>query len=225
MCGRYAHFFSWSQLHSYLIALGLPLDSYLATADGPDPFYNVAPTRGIPVLRNEGTLVSGVYMRWGLIPSWSKEPTSKYATFNARSEDAASKPTYREPFKRRRCLIPVSGFYEWKKQGKAKQPFYIYRADGSPLFFAGLWDRWGDELESATILTTGPNAEMREIHTRMPCILEPEQFARWLDPRLQDAEAVASMLDPAADGILSMHKVSSRVNDARNEGSDLIENI
>jgi putative SOS response-associated peptidase YedK len=115
-------------------------------------------------------------------------------------------------------VLPVSGFYEWKKDAAGgKQPYYITRADGQPVYFAGLWDCWRDELESCTILTCRPNAEMAKVHSRMPCILEPERIAGWLSPEMEDPEQVAGFLAPAADGVLQMHPVSRRVNNARNQ--------
>lgn len=215
MCGRFVHEFTWKQLHDYLAVLGVPLTSDFTELPGPRPSYNVAPTATVPVIRAvaEGALAPAM-MRWWLVPSWSKSDQAKYATFNARSEDAASKPAFRSPFRRRRCVVPVSGFYEWQKTDEGKQPHYIRRADGRPLMFAGLWDRWG-ELESCTILTTVPNAEMKQLHHRMPCILEPEQLAGWCDPELEDLDQIQAKLRPAADGILETHQASMRVNNAR----------
>src|SRR4029078_760571 len=134
-----------------------------------------------------GAVRECVQMRWGLVPSWAKEGSFNFSTINARAETLAEKPTSRNSFKRRRCLVPADGFYEWKATGqKHKQPFVIRPVDGKPLAFAGLWDRWhspaGETLERMTIVTTAANDIMRRLHERMPVILPPEHFALWLDP-------------------------------------------
>lgn len=223
MCGRFVHEFTWKQLHDYLAVLGVQLSSDFTEHAGPKPSYNVAPSSTVPVIRAEGDALTPAMMKWWLIPSWSKTDQPKYATFNARSEDAATKPVFRSSFRRRRCVLPVSGFYEWQKQAETKQPHYIRRADGHPVMFAGLWDRWGDpeigpQIESCTILTTTPNAKMKALHHRMPCILEPEQLAAWCDSSSTDPISVQRFLEPAADGILDMHPVSTRVNSTRHQG-------
>ncbi|MFT5423245.1 MAG: putative SOS response-associated peptidase YedK [Phycisphaerales bacterium] len=234
MCGRLSSQFTWPQIHELLSAWGVGLTTHARARPGPTPSYNVAPTESVPVLRAAGPdvpsgEVDSAMLRWWLVPFWSKTPTIKYPTFNARSEDAAGKPTFREPFRTRRCVVPVSGFYEWhKREDGTKQPYYITRADGAPACFAGLWDRWvsqdrSETVESCTILTTTPNAEMRPIHHRMPCVLEPEKVAAWTDPTMQDPEKVREFLGPAADGVLTMRPVSTRVNNARNNGPELLE--
>jgi putative SOS response-associated peptidase YedK len=177
-------------------------------------------------------------MQWGLIPSWAKDPSIGSRMINARGETAAEKPSFRSAFKRRRCLVPASGFYEWKKlnevKGKggraAKQPFYIYRADEQPLVMAGLWESWNDPeigkpLVTYSILTTDANAQLRELHDRMPVILEPEHFDAWLDPEQEDAASLQSLLKPAAAGVLAMHPVSTRVNSPKNDEASLLEPI
>lgn len=229
MCGRYTYKFTWRQIHEQLTAFDLALaDAALQCAD-PPPRYNVAPTTDVPVLRaikDKTHVFETAQMRWWLVPSWSKEPSTKYPMFNARSEDAAKKPSFRGPFRYKRCIIPASGFYEWKKLGdKKKQPYYITRADGQVLYLAGLWDCWRDELESCAILTTSPNAEMGELHNRMPCILEPENLWQWCDPTQQDAEAVQPLLGPAPDGILETKPVSTRVGNVRNDEPSLTEAV
>lgn len=233
MCGRYANIFkAWSE-----VWIGGEL--HLVPEFEPRVRYNIAPRSDVPVLvaageeKDEGLGVR--IMQWWLVPHWSKTPDAKYATFNARSEDAASKPAFRGPFARRRCIIPCSGFYEWqkiddgsgesKKSPPKKTPYYITRADGQPLYFAGLWDHWSDgdtTLESCTILTTTPNAEMEKIHNRMPCVLEPERCVAWADPEMHDRETIRSFLHPAPDGVLTMHAVGPRVGNVRNDDAGLI---
>lgn len=168
-------------------------------------------------------------MQWWLIPHWSKTPEAKYATFNARSEEAAKKPACRDAFTKRRCVIPASGFYEWQKhEDGSKTPHYITRVDDDPLYFAGLWEHWTDGdavLESCTILTTAANEQMKAVHHRMPCILEPEQCPAWMDPEQRDRDAALSFLMPAADGLLTMHAVDPRVGNVRNNDGSLIDPV
>lgn len=229
MCGRYTYKFTWRQIHEHLAAFDIALaEAALEMAD-PPARYNVAPTTDVPVLRGSPERdheLTTAMMRWWLVPSWSKEPSTKYPMFNARSEDAAKKPSFRGPFRYRRCVIPASGFYEWKKLGDdTKQPYYITRADEHALYLAGLWDCWRDELESCSILTTTPNAEMAELHHRMPCILESENVWAWLDPAEQDPEAVQGLLRPAADGLLDTRPVSKRVGNTRNDDPTLTDAV
>lgn len=158
-----------------------------------------------------------VLATWGLVPSWSKDRSIGPRLINARSETAAEKPAFRSAFARRRCVVPVSGFYEWQKREEGpKQPYYIYRADGEPLLFAGLWERWGKDdeiLDTFTILTTEPNEMMSAVHDRMPCVLEREEVELWCGEYGNDS--TRNLLRSAADGVLTMHPVSTRVNNAR----------
>lgn len=198
--------------------------------------YNIAPTQIAPVARKSGGGEARelVGMQWGLIPSWAKDRSIGSRLINARGETAAEKPAFRSAFKRRRCLVPASGFFEWKKidAGKRpqKQPFYIYRADEQPIVMAGLWESWddperGEALETYTVLTTEANAQLRDLHDRMPVILEPEQFSTWLDPDQHDVGTLQSLLQPAAEGVLAMHPVSTRVNSPKNDDSTVLRNI
>jgi len=231
MCGRFTYKFTWKQIHEQLEMFGAALSRASRDMRGPKPSYNAAPKSQVPVLRRGDDGLDALEMRWWLLPHWSKTPDIKYATFNARSEDAASKSTFRTPFRKRRCVIPASGFYEWKKlDDETKQPYYITRADGQPIYFAGLWDRWGDPeigppIESCAILTTAPNAEMSGVHNRMPCILEPESVAGWLDPAKSTPEELGGYLATAADGLLAMHTVDRRVGNVRNNDAGLIEPV
>lgn len=217
MCGRFTRKYTWREVWEFHEGR-----SYRGPEEDPTPNYNVPPTASVPVIRFDEDGPIACYMQWWLIPSWSKTPEVKYNTFNAKSEEAATKASFCTPFRRRRCVIPASGFYEWQKKGAGgrKRPHYITRADEKPLYFAGLWDRWVDQandltIVSCTVLTTKPNAEMQSIHDRMPCILEPEQIAAWCDPKLTDVERIQAFLRPAADGLLVMHEVSPRVGDAK----------
>ena len=240
MCGRYTYRFTWRQIHEHLTGFGLALEDACVAMAGPAARYNVAPTTDVPVLyasqknwpREGQRMLTGDLMRWWLVPHWAREAASKYPMFNARSETAATKPAFRGPMKYHRCVLPASGFYEWKKtepqpSSKAKQPYYITRADAEPIYLAGLWDHWqdsnGNELHSCTILTTTPNAEMATLHDRMPCILEPHELTDWLDPHTHDAARVQPLLRPAPDGLLELTRVSPRVGNARVDDPTLIE--
>jgi putative SOS response-associated peptidase YedK len=222
MCGRYA-----------LVTPADVLAKLFELTSGPGGIigawsarYNIAPTHMVPVVRADeegGRRID--LLKWGLIPSWAKDASIGARMINARSETAAEKPSFRAAFARRRCIVPVDGFYEWKKTESGKQPVYIHRADGMPLAFAGLWEHWMREdevIESFTICTTDANATLRDVHDRMPVILEAADFTRWLDPRVTDGSAVAPLLRPAPDELLAMHPVSTRVNRVQNDDAGLI---
>lgn len=191
------------------------------------PRFNVPPTVEVPAVR----LIDGErrldMLRWWLVPSWSKEEKSSYPTFNARSETAPSKPAFRVPFKSRRCLIPVDGFYEWMKvTPKDKVPHFIHRGDGEPAALAGLWDRWeGPDkvVHSCTILTTAANGFMAPYHDRMPCVLGPETWDYWLDPGNKNVPELESLLAPREWPGWEAYPVSTRVNKAGGGGPELIE--
>lgn len=191
------------------------------------PRWNIAPTQRVAVVRVEGGNRVLVPMRWGLIPSWSKEPGTGPPLINARAETVAQKPSFRSALKRRRCLIPADGFYEWQAaEGKApKQPFYIHRRDGGAYAFAALWECWRSKndpsaapIESCTILTTEAAGWMTELHHRMPVILEPEQHDVWLDPELQESDPLMPLFEPRAPDAFIAEPVSTYVNKASNEG-------
>jgi len=197
----------------------------LATPPDLAPRYNVAPSQPVGAIRiAAGGVREFVPLRWGLIPSWSPEPRTAYSTINARAETVAEKPTYRQAFRRRRCLIPADGFYEWVKLGARNQPYCITPADGQPMAFAGLWERWerdGPVIESCTILVTQANALVAPIHDRMPAILDPADEARWLDPAATDPAALRPLLAPCPPERLRLWPVSSQVNHPRHEGPAL----
>jgi putative SOS response-associated peptidase YedK len=179
--------------------------------------YNIAPSQPVGVIvedRNSSKRELRL-MVWGFIPSWAKDPSIGAKLINARSETVTEKPSFRAAFKYRRCLIPADGFYEWQKaQGGPKQPFYFSMA-GSGLFaFAGLWESWND-IETCTILTTSANSLLQTIHDRMPVILQPDDYARWLDPRLQNATDLKELLQPYPDEFMEAIPVSTRVNSAK----------
>lgn len=201
----------------------------------PDLFearYNVAPQQGnprnfIPVIReDERGQLELVSLQWWLLPSWSKEPVQKFATFNARVETVADKPTFREPFKRRRCLIPALGWYEWQELPSGNLPWLLHAPDNRILAFAGLWDRWqrdGQVIESCTIVVGPANKAFEPIHDRMPFIVPDDRQEAWLDRSLVDAGEVRELLQPNPEDSVTWHRVGLRVNNARNQGAELIE--
>lgn len=221
MCGRFA-----ITLPKEAMADLFDVQIDAAAAEALRPRYNVAPSQAIPViaLGQDGTRKL-VMMRWGLHPAWLKEPPGAKSMINARAETAADKPFFRDAFKKRRCLIPADGFYEWKRDGEIKQPFFIRRKDRAPMVFAGLWERWkgeGDEtVLTVAMLTVGPNAVMKPIHDRMPVLLEPDAFAFWLDPK-SPREPLEWMARPAPDTVLEAYPVSRRVNRPAEDDPDLI---
>ena len=220
MCGRATYKLTWEEIVAlYRLTLDQPPVNMRAR-------YNVCPTTTIDtIIANDGkrTLVP---MRWGLVPSWWSKPLKelKLATFNARAETVTTKPFFRSAFKHRRCLIPVSGYYEWQDTPNGKQPWYFTARDGSPaLTVAGLWDEWqdktsGEKLKSCTMIITEPNKFVAEVHDRMPALLAEKDFASWLD-----GSAGPELLKPAADDALQRWPVSKRVNSSRapDEDSDL----
>jgi len=188
--------------------------------------FNIAPTQPVPVVRAGKAAREFDYLYWGLIPSWSKDPSIGARMINARSETVTEKPSFRTAFKRRRCLILADGFYEWQKIGSKKQPYYIHLLDHQPFGFAGLWEHWqgpnGDEIESCTILTTAANDLMRPIHDRMPIILPPEDHRRWLDPSIQAAPQILPLLRPYPDSQMQIYPVSTAVNNPSHDSPDCI---
>lgn len=218
MCGRY----TLTHPAELLSELGITTDETLA------PRYNIAPTQGAPVARaaDDGGRRADL-LHWGLIPSWAKDPSIGNRMINARAETAAEKPSFRTALRRRRCLVLTDGFYEWKKEGKAKQPYFIHRPDRKGFVFAGLWEHWrrGDEgpIDSFTILTTAANEQVTPYHHRMPLILDPELHDAWLDPSLDDGDALGAMLARPTETELEFTAVSRLVNNPRNEVAECVE--
>lgn len=187
--------------------------------------YNAAPTQMLPIVRGDSDREKTLdLLRWGLIPSWSKDPSIGNRLINARAESVATKPAFRAAYKVRRCLVPARGYYEWKVTPRGKVPHFITTTDDSLMAFAGLWEHWkpaeGDAVESYTILTTEPNAFTREIHNRMPVILEPENFDEWLT-----AKEPARLLVPCSPDRLRAWPVSTRVNSPKNNDAELLDPI
>jgi putative SOS response-associated peptidase YedK len=182
--------------------------------------FNVQPTTDVPLLLLEDGELSLVAARWGLIPHWWKQDKAPSFTINARLEEAAGKPMWRDPMRRSRCLLPAEGWYEWQELAGGKQPHHLHRADGALFCFAGLMSLWQDKL-SCAILTKAAEGPVAEIHDRMPVVLPDQAHAGWLDPALKDASAYAR--EHALAREFAHHPVSKRVNNERNEGADLIE--
>ena len=218
MCGRFAFF---SPQEAIQLAFG--------TVRGLDltPRYNIAPTQDVVAftLDTDAALLAANY-RWGLIPFWAKDPAIGNRMINARAETLAEKPSFRQPYRRRRCIIPASGFYEWQKLPEGKQPVYICAPDEKPLAFAGLWDEWqspeGEKLKSCTIITTAANRYVREMHHRMPVCLARDAQTVWLDEST-DKGALDDLVQGPQETQLQFWPVSRRVNNPRNESEDLIE--
>jgi putative SOS response-associated peptidase YedK len=192
------------------------VEEFLLAAPPPElfPRFNIAPTQDVLTIRNvEGQRLPAM-LRWGLVPSWSKDAKGAAKLTNARSESVAEKPSFRTAFKRRRCLIPVDGYYEWKTVGKAKLPHLYEMQDERPFCFAGLWERWQD-LETCTIITTSANHLAAAVHDRMPVILAPRDREIWLDPAAE-ANDLLKLLDPYPAGDMKEREVGQAVNNARN---------
>ena len=187
------------------------------------PRYNIAPTQWVPVVRQHPKEPRRdlSLLRWGLIPSWSKDASGGARAINARSETVATLPAFRDSFQSRRCLVPADGFYEWKRDGSAKQPYCFEVDDGELFAFAGIWDRWKDPggqwIRSFSILTTTPNAVTSAVHDRMPAILDSEHYDLWLDPGMTDTATVMEMVRPLDARRMRSYPVSSRVNQVQND--------
>jgi putative SOS response-associated peptidase YedK len=188
--------------------------------------FNIAPMQSILAVRQREDVREAVLLKWGLIPSWAKDDSMSARLINARSETVAEKPAFREAFKRSRCIIPADGFYEWKREGAGKQPFFFSLRDGRPFGFAGLWDKWrgqdGKVIESCTILTTEANEVLKPVHDRMPVILHPETYDQWLDDDLRVVESLKELLGPYPASEMTSYPVSAQVNSPRNQGEDLV---
>jgi putative SOS response-associated peptidase YedK len=221
MCGRFT-------LHSsgevVAEAFGLPEVPQLQFR------FNITPSQPVAVVRSVPSPGSRalVFLRWGLIPAWADDPSIGNRMANARSETVATKTSFRQAFRSRRCLVVADGFYEWQKVNGRKQPYHIRLPDDRPFGLAGLWERWekGNEpVESCTILTTEANELMLPIHDRMPVILPPEQYSLWLDPHYSDTERLAKLLRSYPSEQMIAYKVSTLVNNPRNDMAKCIEPI
>ena len=214
MCGRFA-FYSPMEAAAALFGVDASLDI--------KPRYNIAPTQDIAAIRNDKDGERELVMlRWGLVPFWAKDPSIGNRMINARAETVAEKPSYRNAYKHRRCLVLADGFYEWQRQGETKTPFFISLESGQPFALAGLWENWtdretGESLQTTTLITTDANEFMAQLHHRMPVILEAATATDWLAGSNELLDDVAAITPP-----LQAWPVDRRVNNARNEGEDLV---
>lgn len=218
MCGRFAVSITKSDIEKLL-----PKAEPKSVA----PNYNVAPTQNVPVIKDSNPNEIS-YLKWGLIPVWAKDRTIASKLINARSETANEKPSFRSAFKKRRCLFLATGYYEWKKVGKEKFPYYI-GFDNKPFLMAGLWERWTDKsngeiIETSTILTCDPNEFTKDVHHRMPVILKDKEVENWLDPE-SNQEKLQSFMKPCDPDGMTAWEVSKEVNSPRNNYPKLIERV
>jgi putative SOS response-associated peptidase YedK len=205
------------------------VEQFFGVSEVPEiiPRYNIAPSQQIlAICQNGDGYRHARSFRWGLVPSWSKDPAIGNKMINARSETVGEKPAFRGPIRYHRCLIPANGFYEWSQQGKVKVPFYIHRKDQEPLAFAGIWDTWkgtDEVIESCSILTTDANSLISKLHDRMPVILSQSEFAAWLDREVTDVEKLKLLFAPFPSDMLDAIQVSSLVNNSRNDSSECLK--
>ena len=219
MCGRYFLHSGADKLASLFGEMPMPVL---------EARYNVAPTQPVPIVRqNPAGRREMVLLRWGLIPSWSKGPDSRFSMINARVETVAQKPAYRTAFRYRRCLVPVDGFYEWRATDSGKQPYVLRPRDGAPMALAGLWEHWqdadGNELESCTILVREANTQVKAVHERMPVIMTPDSFDLWLDIHAQKPQPLETLLAVQQPPELEIYPVSRAVNNPRAGSDSLLE--
>ena len=220
MCGRFTQERPASELADIFAAEPL--------ADDPGPRFNVTPTDDVLVVvqREERRAITAY--RWGLVTHWSTDLKTGSRMFNARAETLTTSPAFRDAFKRRRCLIPVESFYEWKREGSVRQPYRVVREDGRPLVLAGLWAGWKDPTteqvrRTFTIVTTTPNDALVDLHDRMPVIVLEDAWDRWLHPTAAEPGELRAMLQPTDDVALRIYPVNRYVNDVRRDGPELIE--
>jgi putative SOS response-associated peptidase YedK len=219
MCGRY----TVATLGQLALRFGAEQPAQL------EPTYNAAPSERLPVIVEHDGQRRVELMQWGLIPHWAEDPRIGSQMINARAESVAEKPAYRRPLRRQRCLVPASGFYEWKATSEGKVPYYMHRKDDDLIAFAGLYDIWhdaaGQPVQTFTIITTPPNSLVAPIHTRMPAILSPDTEAIWLDTTVQDVTWLTELLRPYPVADLAAHQVSRRVNSIKNNDASLLDAV
>lgn len=222
MCGRYS---LRSSIEEIAAALGV---KNVAVEELP-PRFNIAPTQAVAVVRERGGERELQMLKWGLVPSWAKDVSIGSRLINARAETVTEKPSFRDAFKHRRLLIPSDGFYEWRREGARKQPFYFRMKDERPFAFAGLWERWqgeaGETLETCTILTTEANDILRPVHDRMPVIIAPGDYQLWLDTEMVTTGKLMPLLRPYPAQEMTAHPVGLGVNNPRSDNADLVAPI
>jgi putative SOS response-associated peptidase YedK len=230
MCGRFTYLMTWKEIHDLYAGLGMPVDAVGEGIVEHPPRYNIAPTQPIVVVFENRDRREARLMRWGLVPTWVKDPRDFSLVINARVETILEKPSFRGGLQHHRCLIPASGYYEWLTgpDGK-KQPFYITPRDGGPLMLGGVYSTWlgatGEEIDTTAIITVPAGGDTRFVHERMPAMISRERMDDWLDiARIGPKEALG-ILGPVPEGMLDVTPVSTRVNSNRNDGADLIEPV
>ncbi len=218
MCGRFTLTADPADLREQFPGLYIPPDL--------QPRYNIAPSQPVAVIPNDGKNALNFFV-WGLVPSWAKDPSIGNRLINARAETLLEKPSFRNAFRRRRCLVLADGFYEWRKEGRGKTPMYIRLASGKPFAFAGLWEYWsgadGSEILSCAIITTEPNDLMASIHNRMPVILPPQAYELWLQPGEVEPRRLTQFLAPYPAEEMIAYAVSTLVNNPQYEAAELIQ--
>ena len=188
--------------------------------------YNVAPAQSVLAVRESPDGREAAFLKWGLVPRWAKDPSIGNRLINARAETVTEKPSFREAFKRRRCLVPMEGFYEWARRGDRKRPFYFHMRDGEPFAVAGLWETWegdGGTLETCTLLTTEANGLLASYHDRMPVILRPEDYDLWLDSEVRGTEVLLPLLRPYPREGMTTYAVSPAVTSPSHDGPRCVE--
>ena len=222
MCGRFTNRYTWRELH----ALYSLTDQDMGVSNFP-PRFNIAPTQSVPVVRIENGARRLATLRWGLVAPFAKDLSGGAKCINARAETVADKPTFKSAFRRRRCLVPADGFYEWQGMGKAKQPYFITMKNNTPFAFAGVWEAWrprdnGGEVQTFTIITTTPNALVAPLHDRMPVILSTEQWPQWLGEELASPEQLQRLLTPFPPERMTCWPVGHAVNKVANDEPELV---
>lgn len=221
MCGRFVTVIPYEELKQIF--------DLIESSSRTEPRYNVAPTQQVPVVRSNCEHNALVPMKWGLIPSWSKDSTIASHTINARCETVAEKPAFRHAIKYNRCIIPVSGFYEWLHTGGSKTPHYIHLSDNSPMSLAGIWEPWkapdGQEIETFSILTTTSNSLISPLHDRMPVILQPADYNLWLSKSMHHPQELTHLYQPFPDEKMALYEVSNLVNNPRFDSPSCIVRV
>ena len=235
MCGRFV-----SSSPADKVAAYFDVDEVPEQLLDRGPNYNTAPTTSVLVVHEDGSTRRLDAFHWGLVPSWAKDTRIGARMINARAETIAEKPAFRRAFAQRRCIVPADGFYEWTTSpdpSAKKQPYFIHRPDGEPYAFAGVWERWrgpkggaqegseAEPLRSCSIVTTTANEPMSQLHDRMPVMLPRSAWDTWLDPDQHDTELLGQLLVPAPPGLITFHAVSTEVNNARNKGEHLVDEV
>ena len=222
MCGRYSLFADFRKIEERFGESTFEEDEY-------EPSYNIAPSQQILTVINDGSKNRLGYLKWGLVPPWAKDTKIGFKMINARAETVHEKPSFREAFQKKRCLVIADSFYEWKRTDDRKVPMRIKLKSDEPFAMAGIWETWksskGERVHTCTILTTVPNGLMESIHDRMPVILKPEDEKIWLDTSIQDINQLKSLLVPYEEGVLEAYEVSEAVNSPRNNSPELIQRV